>query len=40
MIAYLYDWKGKIVHVVNKIKEAIAIAHKCSSQYEKKVILI
>lgn len=32
MIVYLYDGKWKIVHVVNKIQEAIAIAHKCSGQ--------
>ena len=32
MTAYLYDGKWKVVHIVNKIQEAIAIAHKRSSQ--------
>lgn len=40
MISYLYDRKWKIVHVVNKIQETVAIAHKCTSQEKKQVILI
>lgn len=38
--SYLDDGKWNVVHVVDKIQEAIAVANKCSSQQEKEVILI
>lgn len=38
--SYLYDWEWKVVQIVDKIPEAIAVTHKSSKEQKKEVVLI